>query len=1086
MISESESLLPTAISIVGASAGTGKTSRLAGEFVKAVLGESENCRKTLDPTEIIVCTFTNKAADELQSRIRQKLLEKGKTEEAQLVLASYVGTVNSVCGRILKDYAFEAGLSPKQEVIPEHMQANLFAIASANVIDAYAQGIEPIARRLSFLEPPRNAKYKKSSSWHSHVRQICTLARANDLDAESLRQSARRSLQGLKNYLPEAEQAIPAEELDSLLCCQLEIVVNEIEDKNKSLSLVDEKALQTLRHCLTQARNFGMNWRDWVSIKTLSVGAANKKILENLYAAANVLHMHPRLHQDLEDYLTRIFECSIDCLESYQAYKAVHGLVDFVDQEYLALKLLDIPAVKESLASRIELVFIDEFQDTSPIQLALFLKLAGIARSSVWVGDVKQAIYGFRGSDPQLMQESADYFTRMPPLEKSYRARKALVDFSNDIFSEVFPAFGIERTQVEIKASGNRKEAELNALELWRCQGEELEGCFQSLAFAIKDFLEKNSTKEIDDPEKSGEKRLLRGSDIAVLCRKNAHAARLAGQLSKLGLKVARMQEGLLETPEALLAVAGLRYLIDASDREALAMMIHLLHDYGASDQSSWLNQWLVAAKDPESLLESRADFELARKRLPECSVSEALNLALASVNIFEIIKGWGNIAGRLSNLDSLRGMVIDYEQTASIASMPSSCAGFLSYLIELEGSMQAASNDPEAVQLFTYHAAKGLEWPVVILCDLDAEARASVAKDLCRLSIESDGKFLVKDPLKNRWIRFWPWPFGFVEKDGLLEQNALASPEMAATSRRVLAENLRLLYVGITRARDCLVLAPYTGRQSNQNQDGLQWLHELKGESGPLFKFPLEEGQGIIKVGQAEHRILSKNFSYKEIEADSKSSATFLSYFPAGAGQKSKMEKEFRPYFLRASSLPDSVWTTEASVKKVYETGAGITYKCSKNEMNLLGECIHAFIAAAELEENYDARVSMARTLIQNFRIEGKLDPESLLLIKERLDTFINEKFGKHSAYYESPFSARISDQRMKGALDLLVETEDAFYIIDHKAISNESEQNLSKALDYAGQLFAYKQAIELASIKPVKGLFLHLPLDGRILELS
>lgn len=122
-----------AIQIVGASAGTGKTTRLSLEFLRAVEGGEGH--EPVEPTRIIVCTFTNKAADELSSRIRQKLLQAGKTEAAQLVLSGYVGTVNGICGRLLRDYAMECGLSPEQEVIPEEMAANLFAIASERVIE---------------------------------------------------------------------------------------------------------------------------------------------------------------------------------------------------------------------------------------------------------------------------------------------------------------------------------------------------------------------------------------------------------------------------------------------------------------------------------------------------------------------------------------------------------------------------------------------------------------------------------------------------------------------------------------------------------------------------------------------------------------------------------------------------------------------------------------------------------------------------------------------------------------------------------------------------------------------------------------
>ncbi|MFX6035901.1 UvrD-helicase domain-containing protein, partial [Acinetobacter baumannii] len=84
--------------------------------------------------------------------------------------------------------------------------------------------------------------------------------------------------------------------------------------------------------------------------------------------------------------------------------KRTLGAVDFSDQEVLLLSVLrDTEEVRAALAGELDLVMVDEFQDTSPLQLALFVELAKLAKRSVWVGDPKQAIYGFRGTDARLI-----------------------------------------------------------------------------------------------------------------------------------------------------------------------------------------------------------------------------------------------------------------------------------------------------------------------------------------------------------------------------------------------------------------------------------------------------------------------------------------------------------------------------------------------------------------------------------------------------------------------------------------------------------------------------------------------------------
>ena len=93
------------------------------------------------------------------------------------------------------------------------------------------------------------------------------------------------------------------------------------------------------------------------------------------------------------------------------------------------------------MSQRINQIMVDEFQDTSPIQLALFLKLNEFSqKGSVWVGDPKQAIYGFRGTDPELMEAVAVAKEIEPPqtLEFSWRSKENLVNFSNEIFKKAF------------------------------------------------------------------------------------------------------------------------------------------------------------------------------------------------------------------------------------------------------------------------------------------------------------------------------------------------------------------------------------------------------------------------------------------------------------------------------------------------------------------------------------------------------------------------------------------------------------------------------------------------------------------------
>ena len=209
------------IKLISASAGSGKTWSLTWEL-------SNGLKAGLRPEAIIATTFTNKAAGELVQRARETLLESGDWEKAQRILDGYMGTVNSVCGRFLKDYAFDAGLSPTLDVLPDGEDATIFAIAASPVIGRYAAKIAPIARRL------------ETDDWREEVKRIVDLARSNNLKPSDLHRCAETSWDSLKKLLPkpvsdEKEKDI----LLNLLPAVEETIValQESEDTTKKLRM---------------------------------------------------------------------------------------------------------------------------------------------------------------------------------------------------------------------------------------------------------------------------------------------------------------------------------------------------------------------------------------------------------------------------------------------------------------------------------------------------------------------------------------------------------------------------------------------------------------------------------------------------------------------------------------------------------------------------------------------------------------------------------------------------------------------------------------------------------------------------------
>src|SRR5690606_15034856 len=137
-----------------------------------------------------------------------------------------------------------------------------------------------------------------------------------------------------------------------------------------------------------------------------------------------------------------------------------------------------------------------------------------------------------------------------------------------------------------------------------------------------------------------------------------------------------------------------------------------------------------------------------------------------------------------------------------------------------------------DAVNLSTYHKAKGLEWPVVILADLNRTKPREVFDVLPET--DRDG-FDATDPLGQRWIRYWPWPLG-AERNAPLRELAASSSAGRRLAQRESRERVRLLYVGFTRAKDHLVLLVPITKKGEQRS---AWLDELRDADGPLLDLP-------------------------------------------------------------------------------------------------------------------------------------------------------------------------------------------------------------------------------------------------------
>ncbi len=426
------------ISAIVASAGTGKTTRI----VKDIASEVE----FRDPEQIVATTFTVKAADEIIERARAQLFSMGRANQAARLLGARFGTVNSVCAQIVAEHAFELERSPEMGVVPEDGGARLLRTAAVAVFEHYARDLNAIGERFGHEEP---RAFGERPDWRNHVLRVIELGRANGLDPDGVRLSGERSLRSLEALLAPLD-ASTAADLDQALRQALERAVALLDD---DLSKTAIKCIELMRRSARILRGGEpLIWTDWARLT--KIGAAKKdgpvvnSAFDAVAAAASAHPRHPRLREDLASYIRDVFACAAESLAAFQRFKAERGLLDFIDQETLALQVLRGPDSRARLGERIGRVFVDEFQDSSPLQLAIFMALAGMVEESTWVGDPKQAIYGFRNADSTLTQAAFDVVRTaddrpQQTLSESWRSREGIVRFANAAFGPAFAAMGL-------------------------------------------------------------------------------------------------------------------------------------------------------------------------------------------------------------------------------------------------------------------------------------------------------------------------------------------------------------------------------------------------------------------------------------------------------------------------------------------------------------------------------------------------------------------------------------------------------------------------------------------------------------------
>ncbi len=1064
--------------IISAGAGSGKTFRLTQEMVALLSSGKVRARG------IIATTFTNKAAAELQERVRIKLLEEGLTTEADELANALIGTVHGLGVKLLKRFAFEAGVSPEVNIIADEDQQIMFNQSLATVLknERIAQ-MEGLADRLGLN---KNERY----DWRREVKSLTDVARANDFGITILEESKAKSFDSFQKFMGKVSTKTP-ERFNEELLKLLEETINTVE-ANEDETKKTSDAIKSLKIILNELKYRGsINWYSWVKIAKVGVGAKSREDVEKLKNFAWEHDTNPAFHQDIKEFITGIFDVAIEALQEYEQYKKSRGLIDYIDMEIQVKRLLDNPEVQKILEEELDLLMVDEFQDTSPIQLEIFYKLSRFAKFSVWVGDPKQSIYGFRGADPKLMQAIIEKQGGVKPEDIqafSWRSREDIVNATNAIFVKAFTdlptdqvALKPKRTKKATTNSQNKTDEPIemdNALMHWHFtfDGEKkrhpagwLENC---IAESTRVILER---KKYILPKGEKEVRVAKAGDVAILCRSNAECQKIADALHRAGIKAAISRTGLLATAEAKLILACLKYVLNRVDSLSIAEILLLASgknieqiiesrlDYLDRDESQKYMQWT----DNDDFIKR---LDKLREEAIELSSAEILNLMLEELDLRRIIARWGNMQQRFDNIDVLRKFALQYEEACNRLHTAASLGGFLLWLNEQEArgnDKQGSGEGIDAVNVVTYHKSKGLEYPIVILYSMEGNLRDKI----WGINIVSEQTEVDLDNiLGNRWLRYWMNPYGDQSRNTPLMERIKESPIKEAASKEAREEEARVLYVGITRARDYLVF-PTRNRPT-------KWLNRVYQDGNEDFptldenshETPWEWNKEYLETN-LEHFVYGADFASTEMNQDS------LTYLEERIGQREidTYEIDITEQFYKNTIQISKLYGTKAYSPPVQMKEGAIHYSLAK--------MLKAFLTADFQNYNLYDRIDMAEAFIERYKVQEMIDHKAMIKHANAWWDYLDSYFHIKQLYRKYPIQLTLDGRVFDKIIDVLIETEEEIIIIQN---SGEPKKMKAKAQELMVWMHLSKMAIQECWPHKEVRTYINFVLNGQLLEMK
>jgi ATP-dependent helicase/nuclease subunit A len=1042
---------------VTAGAGSGKTRTLVARYA-SLLADG------LLPRRVVAITFTEKAAREMRSRVRDALqmlasrAESAPEKEQWLSLGSQldsarIGTIHSLCAEILRAHPAEAGVDPRFEVLDEGLSAALRAEVVVETLSMlvglsqFTQLFQVFETRgvKTLLETLLGRRLEAQETFNQNMdgkHVICQIL-SERMKSPSLVQpitelryipiSSLMKNEGdkfgemVKALLLLWDQAEAALEKGDVIAC----AENLFQARRTKMSGTVGKKGSALKDTVAAIKEAFDELLD-----PLSGGSDSKDTPPNQESEALFAELQPLVRSAFE-FLHNAYR---ERLRQRQA-------LDFDDLEYGAMQLLKRADIRTHWQAELDSLLVDEFQDTNARQREIVQGLSGVSGRLFVVGDARQSIYRFRRADVTvfraIQKKVSDEGGLVKNLDITYRAHDSLLSATGDLLADIMGTDADPARPYFVPFSPLNADRQLAPDHVKEPHVEIVLGAGEDTASARPVAARALATRLLELKE-AGQIRTW--DDVALLFRASTGYIHYEDAFEEMGIPFVTVSgRGFYNRPEIRDVLNLLRALADPADDLAMAGLLRS-PAFGLTDaalfQLRWQTQtplaYWVALQGDLSLL-GDTDHAQAVRAL---QILSALLPLVDRVPVAELLKHLVDLTDYRSilaaddssgsarlwrNLDKLIG---DAQSSGQV-----NVRDFLQYLATLSDAGAREGEAPVeaqgAVRLMTIHKSKGLEFPLVVLADAGREPRGG--SDNVYLLPEYGLSFKLENPPLLYRLSRW------LDK----QQNE--------------AETQRLLYVALTRAKDKLLISGHAApTRSGSAMTVSAWMADLCeaagvdvqvaiGQSGTPISTRTKSGHGVRTL------CISKN-----------------------AGETPNMEQAARTtleepnlvslYLPLAVPVPASVSEDEPELSHPWRvTGSGQPVPAG-----VIGQMVHKAIELWLFPEDprlipmLEAAALQAGLASESQRIEAVRRVRELLE-RFRLHPIWDEIDSADERHHELPYSRMAEGRAETGYIDLLYRNTDGWKIIDFKTdiIRNEAVRTKLAGL-YKIQMLRYEKAIE------------------------